>query len=170
MYECIHNEQEQTLTIRLKQGDGNFWIGVFIAGLFALGAISIFYGGVSVGGILFAAFVIGPTIVFTIWLLYKANKHYFLLSEEGISSVEPKQQQYLRWDECNFIGIYDFRVSCSSPGLIISKHVPQRDKKGEIPRQYPWPREETMNLTNIWCYLSEEDQQKILSFCGGMRG
>ena len=95
---------------------------------------------------------------------------YFLLSKEGIRFVKPKQQHYLRWDECNFIGIYHFGVPHTTPGLIISKHVPKRDERGNIPRQYPWPHEETMDLTGFWCFLSEDDRRNILRICGGMKG
>lgn len=169
MYEFIYNEEEQTLHIKMGEGQ-SFWGGAFIVGAVIFAVVFLCVAEMSVGSILLVVFGVVPSIGFMIWLLRKEKKSYFLLSKEGISYVEPKQQQYLRWDECNFIGIYHYGVAHTSPGLIISKHVPQRNEKGEIPKSYPWPKEETIDLTGAWCYFSDEGQRRVLELCGGMRG
>ena len=169
MYECIYNEEEQTLRIKMGAGQ-SFLGGVFIVGLIILAVVFLCVAEMSVGSILLVAFGLAPFTVFMIWLLRKGEKPYFLLSKEGICYVEPKQQQYLRWDECRFIGIYSYGAACSYPGLIISKHAPQRNEKGKIPKGYPWPEEETINFIDVWGYIPEEYQQRVLELCGGMRG
>lgn len=169
MYKYVYDENKQTIKLSLSPKGLAFSLGiaVFLMGGMGLALLFVatgFYFLVGIFAVIFA-------VCFSVYAIAEYKNSYTILTREGICVYwGAKEKRYLRWDECRFIGIYGYPSRYSHAGLFFSRHPVPRDPDGKVSKAFILPKDETIDLSDLWETFSEEQQNQILDFCGGMRG
>ena len=119
--------------------------------MFGIGGIGLILDG-NYSFIGWLSVVLCPALL--AWLFIERKNSYICVTEDGIEECDiRKRKKYLPWDHCEYVGL---RRAGNLADLVCSRHIPDKNQRGEIPYDYQWPEKSTIRVP--WRLISEQDK------------
>ena len=83
-------------------------------------------------------------IAFTSLIVIEYHNTYWLITEDELLACNIfRREMHLRWDQCQYVGMPPGKYAID---LICSKHIPERNAKGNVPYDSRWPAKSTFTI------------------------